>query len=82
MSWRGTKASILPQAAEDEIQHAVSRQCVRMSEQMESCQAPVDAADAQVLGKVILQLISPLFVSVSASALTCSALAERTVSRL
>lgn len=40
---------------------------------MESCQAPIDAADAQVFGKVILQLISPLFVSVSASALTCFA---------
>jgi len=69
MPRRSTKASILAQAAEDEVEHAVSRKRIRVAEEMECCQAPVDTADAQVFSKVILELISALLsASVSASA--------------
>ena len=69
MTRRSAKPSILAQATEDEVEHVIARKCIWMAKKMECCQTPVDAADAQVFGKVVLELISTLLsASVSASA--------------
>lgn len=53
MSRRSTKTSILVQAAEDEVQHAFLRECIGMAEEVQSSEAPVDAAEAEVFGEVV-----------------------------
>ena len=64
---RRAEASIVMQTAEDVVEQAFSREGVGLAEEVERRQAPVYAADAQVFGEVVFELISALLhASVSA----------------
>lgn len=60
------EAAILMQAAEHKLQHAVPWQRIWVAEEMECSQAPVDATNAQVFGKMVLKFLSALLGAVSA----------------
>lgn len=71
VTWRSSKTAILVQTAEDEIEDPFSWQCIWMAEEMQCGQAPVDAADAEMLGEVVFKLVVALLqASVSAHANT------------
>ena len=60
MPGSSAETAILVQTAENEVQYSVSRQRIRMTKEMESRESPVDAADAEVLSKVVFEFVSPL----------------------
>ena len=66
-----SKAAILVQAAEDEVDYAISWECFGMAEQVQCREAPVDAGDAEVFSEMIFELFAALLwtlvVSVAAS---------------
>jgi hypothetical protein len=60
MAGSSTEASIVMQARENKLQNLLARQGVRMTEQMQGCQAPIEAVQTKVLGEPVLQLILAL----------------------
>jgi len=55
-----SKASIVVQTAQHIREQAISWKRIWMAEQMQCRQTPVDAANSQVFGEVVLELISTL----------------------
>ena len=66
MAWCRAEAAILVQAAEYKLEHAVPWQRIWMTEEVKCGQAPVDATNAQVFGKMVLKFLSALLGAVSA----------------
>jgi hypothetical protein len=60
VAWRRAEAAILVQAAEDEVEDALWRQCIGLSKQVQSGKAPVDAAEAEVFGQVVFKFVLAL----------------------
>lgn len=54
------KPSVRMRTAEHVLNQAFSWERIRLAEEVERRKAPVDAADAQVFGEVVLELISAL----------------------
>ncbi len=55
-----SKASIVVQTAQHVREQAISWKRIRMAEQMQCRQTPIDTADAQVFGEVVFELVSAL----------------------
>jgi hypothetical protein len=55
-----SEAAILVQAAEDEVDYAISWESFGMAEQVQRCEAPVDAADAEVFCEMVFELFAAL----------------------
>jgi hypothetical protein len=64
---RCSEAAILVEATEDEVDHAIAWECFRMGQEMESCQAPVDAADAEVFCEVVFEFVAALLLALVVS---------------
>ena len=60
MPRRGTETAILVQAAEYEVQHTFAWESVRVTEEVESSETPVDAAEAEVFCEVVFEFVSAL----------------------
>lgn len=59
-SW--PEASVVMLTRQDKLDRLVSREGIRMSQEMESCQSPVDAIEAKMFGQPVFELIFPLLV--------------------
>jgi hypothetical protein len=55
-----TKSAIVVQTTQNKFDHAFSWKCFGVAQEMECCQAPVNATDAEVLGEVIFEFVSSL----------------------
>lgn len=60
VAWSGAKSAVLVQARQHKVQDVVAREGVRVSEQMQRSQSPVEAVQAQVLGEPVLELVFAL----------------------
>jgi hypothetical protein len=54
------EAAILVQTREDEFEELPARKSLRLPQQMQRRQSPVEAVQAQVLGEPVLQLVFAL----------------------
>ena len=77
------EAAIFVQAAEDKVEHAFSGESLRVAKEVQRCEAPVDAAQAEVFGEVVFELVAALlWVSVLVGGRKRMFRCWRTVSRL
>lgn len=60
MAGGSTEAAVIVEAGEDEVEDALAGQGVRMAEQMQGSQAPVEAIEAEVFGQPVLELVLAL----------------------
>ena len=60
MAWCRAEPSVVVQAVEDEVQHPVARERIRMAQEVKGIEGPVDATDAQVSGEVIFEFVPAL----------------------
>lgn len=60
MPRRCSKSAIIAQTAERKVKHALGGKCVRMLQEVKCDKTPVDAADSQVFGEMVLELIATL----------------------
>ena len=60
MAGGGAEASVVVEAGKDKVEQGSAGQSVRATEQIERSQAPVDAAQSEVLGKPVLELVLAL----------------------
>ena len=44
VTWGCSKPAIFVLAAEDKVQDSIARKCFRLSEEVEGCETPIDAA--------------------------------------
>jgi hypothetical protein len=60
VAWRRPEAAILVQTRQDEVEELSTRQSIRMAQQVQRSQSPVQAVQTQVLGEPVLELIFAL----------------------
>ena len=60
MSRRSAKPAIIAKTAEGKIKHTFAGKRIRVLHQVQRDKAPVDAADAQMLSQMVLELVATL----------------------
>lgn len=82
VTWCGAETSVFVLATEDEVQDSIARERVRLSEEVQGCETPIDTAQAEVFGKVVFELVSALLrASVSAQVRNLNVCPVLTLSR-
>jgi hypothetical protein len=60
MTGRCSEAAILMQTGKYKVQKFLAWQSVRMAQQVQGCQAPIQTAQTKMLGEPVLQLVFTL----------------------